>query len=100
AKHRLAASRSGRGEWRAMGLRVVLPGGSGQVGTVLARAFVRDGHDVVVLSRSPSAAPWRTLAWDAAHLGAWAREIDGSDVVVNLAGRNVNCRYTPANRAA
>src|SRR4029078_9945336 len=30
-------------------------------------------------------------------LGAWAREIDGADVVVNLAGRTVNCRYTEEN---
>jgi len=40
------------------------------------------------------------MPWDARTLGAWASEIDGADVVVNLAGRNVNCRYTPANRQA
>jgi hypothetical protein len=80
-------------------MKIVIPGGSGQVGTVLARAFHGDGHDVVVLSRGASAAPWRTVAWDARTAGAWADEIDGADVVINLAGRNVNCRYTPANRA-
>lgn len=79
-------------------MKIVIPGGSGQVGTVLARAFQTDGHDVVVLSRKPSSAPWRTALWDAKSLGPWADEIDGADVVVNLAGRSVNCRYTPDKR--
>jgi len=79
-------------------MRIVIPGGSGQVGTVLARAFHHEGHDVVVLSRRPGVQPWRVVAWDGQRLGAWRREIDGSDVVINLAGRSVNCRYTAANR--
>jgi uncharacterized protein (TIGR01777 family) len=79
-------------------MKVVIPGGSGQVGTVLARAFRRDGHDVVVLSRCPHPRPWRVVAWDGVTLGNWQREIDGCDVVINLTGRSVNCRYTAANR--
>lgn len=79
-------------------MKIVIPGGSGQVGTVLARAFNSDGHEVVVLSRKIEAADWAVVAWDAETLGPWADEIDGSDVVINLAGRNVNCRYTPENR--
>ncbi len=79
-------------------MKIVIPGGSGQVGTILARAFQSDGHEVVVLSRTASAAPWRTVVWDAETLGDWAAEIDGADVVINLAGRNVNCRYNPENR--
>jgi uncharacterized protein len=38
------------------------------------------------------------VAWDGERPGAWQREIDGSDVVINLTGRSVNCRYTAANR--
>jgi uncharacterized protein len=79
-------------------MKVVIPGGTGQVGTVLARAFVADGHDVVVLSRNPVPAPWRILRWDAATVGDWAAEIDGADAVINLAGRSVNCRYSARNR--
>jgi uncharacterized protein len=81
-------------------VKIVIPGGSGQVGTVLARAFARDGHEVVVLSRGGAAAAGRAVGWDAASLGPWAQEIDGADVVVNLAGRSVNCRYDEANRRA
>jgi len=78
-------------------MRVVIPGGSGQVGTILARALHRDGHHVVVLSRAPTRAPWRVVSWDVATSGDWVQEVDGADVVVNLAGRSVNCRYTAGN---
>jgi len=80
-------------------VKIVIPGGSGQVGTILARSFQRTGDDVVVLSRSPQAVPWRIVPWDGKTVGAWAAEIDGADVVVNLAGRSVNCRYNAKNRA-
>ena len=79
-------------------MKIVIPGGSGQVGTILAKAFHHGGHDVAVLSRQPQRSPWRVIAWDGATLGNWQREIDGCDVVINLAGRSVNCRYTAANR--
>jgi len=79
-------------------MKIVIPGGTGQVGTALAQAFTADGHEVVVLSRKPEKADWRVVQWDAETLGTWAREIDGADVVINLAGRSVNCRYTPENR--
>jgi uncharacterized protein len=79
-------------------LRIVLTGGSGQVGTVLARHFHDQGHDVVVVARTAARAPWKSAAWDGATLGTWANELNGADVVINLAGRNVNCRYTESNR--
>ena len=79
-------------------MKIVIPGGSGQVGTILARAFHAAGHEVVVLSRRPVANPWRMVTWDGASIGDWTNEVNGADVVINLAGRSVNCRYTPANR--
>jgi hypothetical protein len=79
-------------------VKVVIPGGTGQVGSVLARAFQRDGHEVVVLSRSGTTGPWRAVRWDAETLGDWALELEGADAVINLAGRSVNCRYNAANR--
>jgi len=80
-------------------MKILIPGGSGQVGTVLARALQGAGNEVVVLSRTPAVGlPWQSVAWDAETLGDWVAEIDGADVVINLAGRSVNCRYTPENR--
>jgi len=81
-------------------LRIVLTGGSGQMGTLLARHFDEQGHQVVVIARSVQAAPWRVVEWDGATLGDWSRELERADLLINLAGRSVNCRYTPANRKA
>lgn len=81
-------------------MKIVIPGGSGQVGTVLARAFHGDGHEVTVLSRRPENALWPVVPWDARTLGDWAGVFEGADVVINLAGRSVNCRYTVENRKA
>src|SRR5277367_2211109 len=78
--------------------RIVLAGGSGQVGTLLARHFHSLGDDVVVLSRKNYAARWRVTSWDAATIGRWVVDLDGADVLINLTGRSVNCRYNAKNR--
>ncbi|MEU4877681.1 TIGR01777 family oxidoreductase [Streptomyces sp. NPDC021608] len=79
-------------------MKIVLPGGTGQVGTVLRRALTAAGHEVVVLSRRP--AGHGEILWDGRTPGPWTEAVDGSDVVVNLAGRSVSCRYTPVNLKA
>jgi hypothetical protein len=82
-------------------MKIVIPGGTGQVGNILARAFHAEGHEVVVLSRGArSRAPWRVERWDAREVGDWAAEFEGADAVISLAGRSVNCRYNAANRRA
>ncbi len=79
-------------------MKIVIPGGSGQIGSVLARESHNAGHDIVVLSRKPATTPWRTVHWDGESLGEWTSEIEGADAVINLAGQSVNCRYTAENR--
>ena len=79
-------------------LRIVIPGGSGQVGNLLARHFQEHGHHVTVLTRSPFTAAWQTVYWDGRTLGAWAETLEGADVCIHLSGRSVNCRSTPRNR--
>lgn len=73
-------------------MRIVLAGGTGQVGHVLKRAFA--GDDVVVIARSEG------VRWDGRTLGDWVGALEGADALINLAGRSVDCRYTPANRRA
>jgi uncharacterized protein (TIGR01777 family) len=73
-------------------MKIVLAGGTGQVGAVLSRAFADD--DVVVLSRGGQ------VRWDGRTLGSWAAQLEGADALINLAGRTVDCRYTAANRRA
>lgn len=77
-------------------MKIVIPGGTGNVGGVLRRALAARGHEVVVLSRRPETLEdgVRHVVWDGRTLGPWADEVDGADVVVNLAGRSVSCRYT------
>src|SRR5262245_6528684 len=79
-------------------MKIVIPGGSGHVGTLLARDFIAADHEVVVLRRTPGKAPWRVVKWDGETVGDWATEIDGADIVINLAGRSVDCRYNAKNR--
>jgi uncharacterized protein (TIGR01777 family) len=80
-------------------MKLILPGGTGLIGTMLANAFARDGHEVTVLGRRPAPTTrWRAIAWTPTALGAWATELEGADAVISLAGRSVNCRYTAENR--
>ncbi len=84
--------------------RVVIAGGSGFLGTSLARCLAADGHRVTVLSRnvprsaSEVADPGDGITfalWDGRTLGAWASTLDGATALVNLAGRTVDCVKTP-----
>ena len=79
-------------------LRIVIPGGSGHVGVLLAHYFQQRGHHVTVLTRGPFAASWNTVHWDGVHTGPWIEQLEGADVCINLAGHSVNCRYTRAKR--
>src|SRR5260370_22500152 len=79
-------------------MRIVITGGSGQVGQILARHFHSNGHTVAVVARNVRPQPWSTISWDGQHLGEWVNALDGCDVVVNLAGASVNCRNNEANR--
>lgn len=80
-------------------MKVVIPGGTGQIGGVLRRALVARGDEVTVLSRRRERLEdgVRHAVWDGRTLGPWAAEFEGADVVVNLAGRSVSCRYTDTN---
>jgi hypothetical protein len=82
----------------AHSLRIVIPGGSGQIGNIVARHFHEQGHAVAVIARYPKACEWQMVHWSGYDMGAWAELLDGADVIINLAGRSVNCRYNAANR--
>lgn len=81
-------------------MKIVIPGGTGQIGQMLARHFHTQGHSVTVLSRRQHQAPWSVVGWDGVTSGSWVAELERSDVCINLAGRSVNCRYNDVNRRA
>ncbi|MBC8107580.1 MAG: TIGR01777 family protein [Anaerolineae bacterium] len=77
--------------------RTVIAGGSGFIGCAIADALAARGDDVVILTRSPRdpRGQIRDVRWDGRTVAdTWLRQLDGADAVINLAGKNVNCRYT------
>ena len=79
--------------------RIVLAGGSGFVGQALARRLLADGHEVIVLSRgAPRNACGAVVPWDGSTPGDWATALEDTWAVVNLTGKNINCRQTRCNR--
>src|SRR5678816_3746132 len=80
--------------------RCVLAGGSGFLGSALSEELVRNGFEVVILTRSPSNHndKVRQVFWDGKNLADWITTFDGAEAVFNLTGKSVICRYTPENR--
>ena len=80
--------------------RCVLAGGSGFLGRALAAELVRQGYQVMVLTRSPGndARGVQYVEWDGRTPGRWADTLAGAQAVINLTGKSVNCRYNPENR--
>lgn len=76
--------------------KVVLAGGSGFIGHHLSQYFSDKGYSVSVLSRSSSKSGY--VKWDGKTLGDWTNELEGATAVVNLSGKNVNCRFSADNR--
>jgi uncharacterized protein (TIGR01777 family) len=73
--------------------RIVIAGANGFIGKYLAERFTAQGDAVVTIGRKGATATWG----DAEAIGGL---LDGADILINLAGKSVNCRYTPKNRAA
>ncbi|MEY2585718.1 MAG: uncharacterized protein QOD80_1744 [Verrucomicrobiota bacterium] len=80
--------------------RIILGGGSGFVGQALAPVLAAKGYNVVVLGRGAAHRKDGVdyFQWDGKTVGDWARSIDGAEAIVNLTGKNINCRHTPENR--
>jgi len=79
--------------------KIVIAGGTGFLGSSLARFLTERNFSVVVLGRHrpQNMGNWNFSQWDAHSLGTWAKELDGAYGVVNLTGRSVDCIKTPEN---
>jgi uncharacterized protein (TIGR01777 family) len=80
--------------------RIMLAGGSGFLGRLLAGHFLKAGWEVISLTRQTglSMKGVRQIIWDGTSCDAWWKELEGAIAVVNLCGKSVNCRYTAQNR--
>jgi uncharacterized protein (TIGR01777 family) len=72
--------------------KVVIAGGTGFIGTYIANRFEESGYEVLIVSRSPE-----HISWNPIEL---IQALEGAELLVNLAGKSINCRYTEENRKA
>jgi len=80
--------------------KIVLAGGNGYLGTVLASHFKLLADEIIILARkaAPADGNVKTVVWDGKTEGDWVEELNGADLLVNLCGKSVNCRYTDKNK--
>lgn len=74
----------------------IIAGGSGFLGCVLESYFKDKGDLVKILTRQPKKD--NDILWNAKELGTWTKELENADVLINLTGKSVDCRYTPKNK--
>ncbi|RZK39240.1 MAG: TIGR01777 family protein [Hymenobacter sp.] len=82
--------------------KIILAGGNGYLGRVLAAHYSPLADEVILLSRkqAPDAGNVKIVVWDAKQEGAWTDQLERADLLINLCGKNVNCRYTKKNKTA
>ncbi|QIL39240.1 TIGR01777 family protein [Pedobacter sp. HDW13] len=80
--------------------KIVLAGGNGYLGGVLAKHLSLITDEIVILSRKaqPKNGNVETIVWDGKTTDEWTKALKNADLLVNLCGKNVNCRYTAKNR--
>lgn len=81
-------------------MKVVIAGGNSYLGRSLARFYAARNAEVVLLVRRAQLPEgnMRPVLWDGENLGLWMQELNGADLLINMAGRSVNCRYTEKNK--
>ncbi len=81
-------------------MKIIIAGGTGFLGSNLANYYAAKGHEVVILTRGENQVNGtiRFMTWDGETLGAWASELDNADILINLNGKSVDCRYTERNK--
>lgn len=81
-------------------MKIVIAGGSGFLGSALTKFYNIKGHNVVVLTRGKAHQHdnVRWVRWDGVNEGDWVEELRDADVLINLAGKNVSCRYNEENK--
>ena len=80
--------------------KIILAGGTGQIGNALCHYFKDYAEKVIVLSRTQNKTDGTIhyVKWDGKYSGTWASELNDADILINLAGKNVNCRYNVKNK--
>ncbi|WP_404985450.1 TIGR01777 family oxidoreductase [Chryseobacterium sp. M5] len=77
-------------------MKIIIAAGTGFLGKNLEKYFTEKGNQVYILTRNPKRK--NEILWDAKTLGEWKNLLENSDVLINLAGKSVDCRYTDKNK--
>jgi uncharacterized protein (TIGR01777 family) len=75
---------------------ILIAGGSGFLGQVLENCFSKENYEVKILTRTPNKK--NDIYWNAKDLDKWTKELENTDVLINLTGKSVDCRYTEVNK--
>lgn len=77
-------------------MKIIIAAGTGFLGKNLEQYFLNKNHEVKILTRNPKRE--NEIFWDAKTLGNWKNELKNADVIINLAGKSVDCRYNEKNK--
>jgi uncharacterized protein len=77
-------------------MKIIIAGCTGYLGTVLTQHYQRTAHTVIGLTRHPTQP--HEIQWDGENQGPWAHHLEAADLIINLSGHTVNCRYNAKNR--
>ncbi|MCD1116677.1 TIGR01777 family oxidoreductase [Chryseobacterium turcicum] len=77
-------------------MKIIIAAGTGFLGKNLEQFFTEKGNEVYILTRNPKRK--NEIFWDAKSLGDWKESLENADVLINLAGKSVDCRYTDENK--
>lgn len=82
--------------------KLIIAGGSGSIGQRLIEHLRAEFQEIVVLTRGSAKdyGQYRTVTWDAQNLGSWCDELKDADVLINLTGKSIQCRFTAENKIA
>jgi uncharacterized protein (TIGR01777 family) len=81
-------------------MKIVITAANGFIGEALVQYFSKAHEVVAIVRKSMYFENAKTCIWDGKNLGDWSTELDGADVLINLAGKSVNCRYNDSNKTA
>mgnify|MGYP001464778844 CR=1 FL=1 len=78
---------------------IVIAGGTGFFGNYLINFFKKD-YSIIVLTRKKSYSENEVeyVNWDGKSQGDWLTDIDGAEVLINLSGKSINCKFTKENK--
>lgn len=77
-------------------MKIIIAAGTGFLGKNLEKYFTEKGNEVYILTRSPKRN--NEMYWNAKTLGEWKNILENADILINLAGKSVDCRYTEKNK--